>query len=339
MDVRTVEPAETGEFRAWFETLRAAGTAGRDASVPFASFEDASRLHEGAGQPGAAERVEAIGAYVDGTCAGAAEVTMSLRDNLGVAGFQLAVLPEHRGRGIGSALLERVRVRARAEKRRSLLTTVHVPPSEAEDASGLRFARRHGFALRHTDIRRVLDVPLPSERLAELEAHAAARSGGYQLVSWTGACPEEYVEQFAYLQGMMATEAPPGPLSRETARWDDARQRTDEQRRAARGQATYATIAVAPGDGGTLAGFTRIYSTTAQPAQVQQSGTLVLKEHRGHRLGLAMKLANQRAVLAAEPRVRQIETLNAEQNAPMVAVNEQLGFWIVERVERWQGEL
>ncbi|GAB3414559.1 GNAT family N-acetyltransferase [Flindersiella endophytica] len=332
MDVRTVDPNKATEFRAWFETFRAASTAGRDPAVPFPAFEEASRLHA---QSGEDERVEAVGAFVDGVCAGAAEFRASLREKPDPAGFLLAVLPEYRSGGVGTALLERVRADARAGGWPGLITTVYVPPSGEAGTPGPRFARRYGFTLRHTDIRRILEVPLPPGRLAELEAYAAMRSVGYQLVSWVGACPEEYVEQFAELQGLMATEAPPGPLPRRVVGWDAARQRENERRRADRGRTTYVTVAVAP-DGG-LAGFTHLFST-ASP-QVQQSGTLVVKGHRGHRLGLAMKLANQREVLAAEPRVRQIETLNAEQNAPMVAVNAQLGFVVVERVERWQGEL
>lgn len=334
MDVRGVDPGQAGEFRAWFETFRRASLAGRDALVPFSSFEETSRLHE---QPGERERVEAIGAYVDGACVGAAEFRASMGGSPELAGCQLAVLPAHRSQGIGTALLDSVRDLTLAAGRHSLLTTIFVPPSGAESMAGPGFARRHGFALRHTDIRRILEVPLPPERLAELEAHAAEQASRYQLVSWIGACPEDHVEQFAHLQGLMDTDAPSGPLPRSTVRWDAARQREYEQRRAARGDTTYVTVAVAP-DGG-LAGFTRIFSTTALPVQVRQSGTLVVKRHRGHRLGLAMKLANLREVLAAEPRVRQVETLNAEINAPMVAVNEQLGFAIVERVERWQGDL
>jgi GNAT superfamily N-acetyltransferase len=334
MDVRTVDPSEAAEFRAWFGTFRAACTAARDPAVPFSSYEEAARLHA---QPGPTERVEAIGAFVGGVCVGAAELRASLRENPGPAGFLLAVLPEHRSGGVGTALLERVRASARAGRWHSLITTVYVPPSDVAGTSGSRFARRHGFTLRHTDIRRILEVPLPSERLAELQAYAAERSGGYRLVSWAGGCPEEHVEQFAHLQALMATEAPPGPTPRPAVRWDAARQREYEQQRADRGRTTYVTVAVAP-DGG-LAGFTRIFSATSRPVQAEQSGTLVVRGHRGHRLGLAMKLANLREVLAAEPQVRQVETLNAEQNAPMVAVNAQMGFAVVERVERWQGEL
>jgi hypothetical protein len=70
---------------------------------------------------------------------------------------------------------------------------------------------------------------------------------------------------------------------------------------------------------------------------VQQSGTLVLPAHRGHRLGLAIKVANLRQLQAAiDDTPRLLHTFNAGVNAPMLAVNAQLGFRPVEVEEEWQ---
>ena len=52
-----------------------------------------------------------------------------------------------------------------------------------------------------------------------------------------------------------------------------------------------------------------------------------------------MKLANLRALLAAEPDVNRIDTENAEQNAPMVAVNVRLGFEIVKNMREYQRDV
>ena len=53
---------------------------------------------------------------------------------------------------------------------------------------------------------------------------------------------------------------------------------------------------------------------------------MVRSDHRGHRLGLAVKA---RALLEAQriqPGGRRISTTNAEDNAQMVAINEQMGY-------------
>ena len=57
---------------------------------------------------------------------------------------------------------------------------------------------------------------------------------------------------------------------------------------------------------------------------------MVLPEHRGHRLGLATKLASHRALRAAVPACRLVTTSNAEVNMHMNAINEAIGYRLVE---------
>ena len=65
----------------------------------------------------------------------------------------------------------------------------------------------------------------------------------------------------------------------------------------------------------------------------------MLPEHRGHSLGLAMKVANQQALRAAYPECRILMTGNADVNAAMNAVNVKLGFREVERCIELQKDL
>ena len=51
-------------------------------------------------------------------------------------------------------------------------------------------------------------------------------------------------------------------------------------------------------------------------------------DHRGHRLGLAVKCALTRAIQENFPEAEYVRTQNAETNAPMVAINEAMGFEI-----------
>jgi RimJ/RimL family protein N-acetyltransferase len=60
-----------------------------------------------------------------------------------------------------------------------------------------------------------------------------------------------------------------------------------------------------------------------------QWGTYVHRDHRGHRLGAAVKVANLRAVQRERPDIRRIDTSNAETNSWMVSINERLGFEIL----------
>jgi GNAT superfamily N-acetyltransferase len=60
--------------------------------------------------------------------------------------------------------------------------------------------------------------------------------------------------------------------------------------------------------------------------EAHQWGTLVHRDHRGHRLGAAVKVANLRALQDRQPEVPRVLTTNAETNAWMVAINDRLGF-------------
>jgi hypothetical protein len=75
------------------------------------------------------------------------------------------------------------------------------------------------------------------------------------------------------------------------------------------------------------------------PWHSEQHITLVDPGHRGHRLGLVAKLANLRYLTEHEPRVRAIDTWNAEVNRHMIAINEAMGFRAVDAWMAWQLEI
>ena len=54
-----------------------------------------------------------------------------------------------------------------------------------------------------------------------------------------------------------------------------------------------------------------------------------MRAHRGHRLGLRLKLAMADWLSAERPDVLATDTWNAEDNGPMIAVNEALGMRVV----------
>ena len=74
------------------------------------------------------------------------------------------------------------------------------------------------------------------------------------------------------------------------------------------------------------------YANASVPAagirHVDQYGTLVHPDHRGHRLGMAVKCAQMRLLSEEFPDRDYIQTSNAEVNAHMVAINVALGFGI-----------
>ncbi len=90
-------------------------------------------------------------------------------------------------------------------------------------------------------------------------------------------------------------------------------------------------------DAGTWVGLSEMGWASEQPDALYQWDTIVLREHRGHRLGMALKLATLAAATSAVPVARRVHTWNADGNAPMIALNEALGFEVTEVLGEWQG--
>jgi len=275
-------------------------------------------------------------AWDGGDVVGTTSLSYPLLDNTAVAWADLLVVPRHRRRGVGSALLEAVDADMVERGRTVLQAEVPVPVDASPAATpGVAFATARGFTRAHAETHYVLDLPVPDNLLDRLEAHAAERVDGYRLVSWTDRCPDEWVDAWCRLEEAFVDEAPTGDLEIEPELWSEERVRDGEARRAARQMRTFVAAAVAPD--GSLAGYTELVLGTQMVRRgAMQSGTLVLPPHRGHRLGLAAKVANLRQLLAFDGSPRLLHTFNAGHNAPMLAVNAQLGFRAVEVEEEWQ---
>jgi len=269
-------------------------------------------------------------AVVDGAVAGALRLILPLRDNGTVAILDLAVHPAHRRRGLGSALLAEGLALAAAHGRTAAIADVDEP---GPDTPGRAFALRHGWTCDLLETRRDLVLPVDEDRLAALEADAG---GGYEVVTWRDRTPDDLLEDRALLARRMTTDAPQGDLPVEEEDWDGARMREHEAVSLARGRTVLSAGAVRDGR---LVAYTDLQIPLAEPERAQQAGTLVLREHRGHRLGARMKVAVLRQVAADFPAVRRISTYNSDGNRPMVAVNEALGFRPAGQISAWSARV
>lgn len=276
---------------------------------------------------------QAVVAHVRGDVVGAMSLELPYRDNTGLVEAQVAVLPEWRRRGVGSALFERALSVARAAQRSSIVAEVAEPVGG--EAPGTAFAEACGMTRRNVELHQILDLPVADGVLAELGAQAArAESDGYRVVVWRDRCPDEYVAGYCALQSVFMDHVPLGELEVESQRWDVDRLRATERRRREQGRTAYRSLALSPD--GYAVGFSDMLATAPLSTDVRQGSLLVLPEHRGHRLGIAMKLANLRAVQRHQPERRTLHTYNAPSNEPVLATNERFGFRPVEQNSEWQ---
>jgi RimJ/RimL family protein N-acetyltransferase len=88
------------------------------------------------------------------------------------------------------------------------------------------------------------------------------------------------------------------------------------------------TVAAGHEGGGELGGLTEVGVEADVPDWGFQELTAVARAHRGHRLGLLLKIAMQQWLAEAEPQLRRILTGNAGANEHMIAINEALGYQV-----------
>jgi GNAT superfamily N-acetyltransferase len=133
--------------------------------------------------------------------------------------------------------------------------------------------------------------------------------------------PDQLDEVAAAWDGM--NDAPTDDLEWDDVHFDGERLRLAEAYEAALGRRGYVAVA-RHARTGAIAGLSEL-SLPAGATHAHQGDTCVLAAHRGHRLGLLVKLAMLDLLAEQEPQVAVIDTWNATSNAPMIAVNDALG--------------
>jgi GNAT superfamily N-acetyltransferase len=268
-----------------------------------------------------------LGAFDGRTMVGAGRTDVNLLDNLHSASSVIFVDPARQRQGVGRALDAACVEVARAEGRRLLMTEAYAPPGG--ESAGVLFARSMGYVAGIEDGMKVVDLIETEPTWAALEAKAAAAHADYRVITWRDHVPEEYIDDYCTLGEAFFDEAPIGDMEIEPERWDRKRVEERESRNLRTGRRELSAGAVSPD--GRLIALTELMVNERITTRGFQSGTLVSREHRGHQLGLAVKLANHRQARAAYPDLRILLTGNADVNAPMNAVNDALGYREVER--------
>ncbi|WEO75927.1 GNAT family N-acetyltransferase [Cryobacterium sp. SO2] len=255
------------------------------------------------------------------------------------AWFTVEVLPEFRNRGIGTALTHRLDAAARLDGRSVSVVYAVSPDAPGERLAAptgfgsvpaanpeVRFLLRHGYSLEQVERGSILVLPVDSAVLARRLAEAAARAGGdYAVLTWAGRTPTRWLEDIALLYTRMSTDAPTAGLAEPEDVWTVERL-VAEQEASATGPRVALVSAALHRPSGRLAAFTEL-SVPSEPGRaVEQDDTLVLREHRGHRLGMLVKVANLQQLQLQFPEQSAVTTFNAEENRYMLDVNEALGF-------------
>lgn len=271
-------------------------------------------------------------ARVDGVAVGLGDLTVFERDNLHLLWAGVTVHPDHRRRGVGTALWEHFVDLGRSMGRRTLATDAWEGEGRAAFAEAMGLARASQSINRRQFLADVDEAGL--ERMLE---EARAKASDYELLRYVGPSPDDVVEGIVELTAAI-NDAPMDDLDVEDEVFTADRVRSYEAAQVGRGMRTYRLVARHRGTG-ELAGHTVVAVDATRPWIGEQHDTSVVRAHRGHRLGLLLKGEMIRWLQAEEPELATIDTWNAESNDHMVSVNEVLGYRVMGRSMQYQRSL
>ncbi len=285
------------------------------------------------------------------------------KTNLDNGHFFIYLWPDVRRRGLGTALLEWSVEYLRGKGRSVFLCYVPVLPVEegdGPDAAGAdgracpagpggEFLNAHGFTVtyveKHSGLWQLDDPQMRSkvravaqQQLAQSRPHWET---DYELVFFTPQPPAELLGKVAEMFNHFDADMPrpegiePTPINPQTVQ-----QWYRESRN--KGFDSYMCVAVHR-DSGQYVGFSEIEWSSGSGGAYQE-GTWVHRDHRGKRLGIALKCANLEAILAGSdtraddgaPTLARIHTENGSDNPHMLAINDTLGFEVKYYTGVWQ---
>jgi GNAT superfamily N-acetyltransferase len=248
-------------------------------------------------------QAEAMAWFLAGDGEGAAFALTGWHTPPGEAIGVALVRPEHRGRGIGSALLETIEGWAREQGQTHLEGWV----SEADEASVL-WAQRRGYEETGRNSRMVLD-------LTAIEPPDTTPPPGIAIVTWA--------ERPELARGLweVAREAGrdiPGEEDTDVGPFEEWLSR-DMQGSSDRADAVFVAV-----EGDEVLGYAKLSTTSDNTERAYHDLTGVKRAHRGR--GIAAALKATQIAWAKEQGYKTLQTANEVRNAPIRHLNAKHGY-------------
>jgi RimJ/RimL family protein N-acetyltransferase len=172
------------------------------------------------------------------------------------------------------------------------------------------------------------------ERVESWVAEGPRRAAGYRLEFWEGPLPEHVIDDAARFHHLMNTQ-PRDDLEVGDVHLD-ANQVAEVDRHLVESGRLRWTLFVRDRED-RLVGGTELTFEPWEPEAAQQQNTATDPDHRGRGLAKWAKAAMLLRLRSGHPEVVRVRTGNAFSNDAILAINQALGFKVVEVRTEWQG--
>ncbi len=240
------------------------------------------------------------------------------KTNSHMAWVDFQVLNPHRRKGVGRALLAKAAEVARSRNRKLLI-------GGTDEEDGRRFIEILGaqIALTWRENRLVLDQ-VDWDMVGQWAAESLARSPKTTLRFFENYVDDDLIEEYCEMANEVSNQEPRGDLDLgdEFTTPKILRERVDSFVEAGGALRRAVTLE----EDGRISGYTVMGYFPSERTLIHQYGTGVREVYRGRGLGKWVKAAMLLRVREELPEVKVVITGNATINAPMLSINDRLGF-------------
>ena len=238
-----------------------------------------------------------------------------------IAFADIFLLEEYRRRGYGTEILRDLVQNLQA------LEHITVVQCDTNIADGEKFAEYFGgtIAIRARTNRLYLndiDWAMVEDWYAETSEIAA--SNNVTMEHFEGLIGDDDIEAYAKFYTEVMNQQPLEDLEGAESTYTPDLLRQNEERMAKTG--TLHVTKIAREADGTISGMTEFFYNPANPHKIEQGLTGVQENYRGRKLGKWLKAVMLLHLRDTYPDLQFINTTNANSNAPMLAINDKLGF-------------
>lgn len=239
------------------------------------------------------------------------------------------VTPAWRRKGIGTAMLRE------GVRRMAAVAELTVVQGESVSPAGNEFARHFGGEQALLTVEnRLYHRDIDWDLVARWRQEGPFRAPGVTIDSFEGLPGDKDIEEFSQIYSEVFNQQPLGELEGLESHYTPEKMR--EQEALMQRQGRRHTVKISREANGRISGVTDISYNPKVPERVGQLLTGVRPAYRGRGLGKWLKADMLAYIRRTYPDFQFIVTGNANENAPMLSINQRLGFKVHKQVTQFK---